>query len=307
MRPVFIGGCSRSGTTLLGSMLGAHSDALCTPESQFKTEAFREHDPLSPNADLAAAFTWLRHHRRFRFWGLPASPADAKLDDGYRGLLEWIVGRYGDSVGKHESTVWVDHTPNNLERGRALLSVFPEARFVHIVRDGRAVAASVLPLDWGPNTIREAATWWASKLAFGLAAESHLASDQIIRVRYEDLLHHPARELERLCEALDMPFEERMIDATGFQAPSYTTTQHELVGQLPNASRADRWRTQLSDRDIEIFEARAQDLLVYLGYEPVVGGTARDATRGELWRFALINLVRKGILNKLRKRRRRKA
>jgi Sulfotransferase family len=72
-------------------------------------------------------------------------------------------------TGKEEADWWVDHTPTNLRFARLLTAWFPEARFIHIVRDpGRA--ASVMPLNWGPNTITEAALFWKRRMALALTS-----------------------------------------------------------------------------------------------------------------------------------------
>lgn len=171
MRPIFIGGCERSGTTLLGAMLGSHSSCLCVPEMKFKTEMLEFADNGVNNAvDPAYALEKLAHRSNFKIWGLSlgqiAAPGKALAG---RELVEWTVAAYGQKVGKTDPTIWIDHTPANIKYAWTLFQAFPDAYMVHLIRDGRAVAASLLPLDWGPNEIDSAAHYWAEALAYGLA------------------------------------------------------------------------------------------------------------------------------------------
>jgi hypothetical protein len=150
-----------------------------------------------------------------------------------------------------------------------LKRLFPEARYIHIVRDGRAVCASIKPLDWGPNNAYTASRHWAQRLQEGLAVE--VAEDtNCLRVHYEDLLDDPAGTLRRLCEYIDMPFEAGMLAGGGLQLPEFTTGQHSLVGRPLDPTRADRWRRLLSHQEVRDFESYplAYTLLNQMGYTP---------------------------------------
>lgn len=302
MRPVFIGGCDRSGTTLLGAMLGAHSECLCVPESQFKIDVLRSLERVQPEVDLPSAFNMIKNHWRFKLWELDIdlSPAVEKAIEGsYPGLIKWIINRYGEKVGKPDSSIWVDHTPTNLKYAATLASIFHEAKFLHIVRDGRAVAASVIPLDWGPNTIINAAHWWVEKVAYGLSAESFLGKGQVIRLRYEDLVREPTPTLKRVCSLLDINYQSEMLKGSGFKVPRFTSAQHALVGNPPDSSRVEAWQKELSSREVEIFESLTGDSLYLLGYKLKYGLKARGPTKiervisaaRELWRRQFVNRI----------------
>ena len=98
--------------------------------------------------------------------------------------------------------------------------------FLHIVRDGRAVAASWIPLTWGPNTVVGAARQWMMHMAGGLAAEQSLPSAQVRSVRYETLVSEPDAVMGERCARLDLPFRAAMTEGKGFQVPAYTRNQH---------------------------------------------------------------------------------
>lgn len=282
MRPVFIGGCARSGTTMLGSMLGAHSTCLVLPESQFILDLLRS--PLAEPFDAEAVGARLVEHFRFKTWGVDIRPpegAEAVAIASYRELIEWFVARYGALVERPERERWIEHSPWNTQFAPTLFDLFPEARLIHLVRDGRAVAASIMRVEWGPNEIHFAAPWWAHRLAFGLAAESHYGPERARRVRYEDLVLDPEGTLRDLCEFLGLEFEPAMLAADGLRVPDYTSGWHKLVGSKPDPARLEAWRRDLTPRQIEIFESITGELSTYLGYPLDYGLTARPITRRE--------------------------
>ncbi|MFN2432180.1 MAG: sulfotransferase [Gemmatimonadota bacterium] len=285
MKAVFIGGCPRSGTTMLGAMLGAHPACVCVPEMPFKIELLRECSWAGggpPRSEIAAA---LQRHWRYRFWNvdledLPETGHGA-APERYRLTLESLVRGYAAAVGKPQADVWVDHTPGNTRYAHTLFERFETAKMIHLVRDGRGVAASVLPLDWGPNSILHAAAWWPKNLAYGLAAEARWSEARVRRVRFEDLLVDSEAPLRSLCDFLELDFVPEMRNPTGFRVPRYTAAHHALIGGEPQRGRAEAWRQTLTAREIEIFEGLTGDLLGYLGYERLFGVAAAAPTRTE--------------------------
>jgi hypothetical protein len=183
--------------------------------------------------------------------------------------------------------VWVDQTPSNFRRALTMLRMFPDARFIHIVRDGRGVAASILPLDWGPNDILHAAEYWMAHCAPGLATESQLGSNRVMRVRYEDLLTQPEPTLRRLSSFAGLEYEPAMAQGASYSPTPYHERQHRLVGQPPDRSRASSWNRTLTPRQIELFESVAGEFLEMLGYRPQYGIRARAAGISEVIRLNL--------------------
>lgn len=306
MRPVFVGGCPRSGTTLLGALLGAHSRAVCVPEVHFKLDLLHDlgwEEPV-PVEQVARR---LDRSWRYAVWGMSTSPQVLRAEttggkgEGitYRQAMEGIVRAYATEVEQEHSEVWIDHTPGNVRHTRKLLDQFPDAKFIHLVRDGRAVTASVLPLDWGPNSVFEARSWWPTYLAHGLAAELRYPQ-RVIRISYEALLGRPHRVLVKLCEFLDLESEPHMGSVTNFRVPRFTRGQHVLVTRPPDPSRIDAWKTALSPRQIELLEASVGDLLESLDYPLVFGGRAAGASAWE----ALTDQL-SGLLSRERNRVRR--
>lgn len=297
-RQIFVGGCGRSGTTLLGSILGSHSRCVCPPESHFKTTPLRAGLWKDDSVDLQAALELIRIHWRFKLWELEIDPEQAP-QSSYVDLLHWLVRAYAQAHNLM-GNIWVDHTPENINYAPVLLHLFPNAQVVHLIRDGRAVANSIMPLDWGPNTVIKAAVWWKGIVEQGLALEEAFSSDRIVRVRYEDLVFEPEQTLARLCDALGLEYEPAMLTASGFHPPGYTTQQHVMIGSGPDPSRAERWKRTLTPRQVEIFESLAGDLLRDLGYALQCGEGAKPPTSGEKVKARITEVWRGTVWNRLR-------
>jgi len=307
MKLVFIGGAHRSGTTMLGSMLGAHRSCLCIPESQFKISAYEKMRRKKQDGTLRAVFAMIRNDVRFKFWGLNVGPDIPDDISSYQELLLWLIRKYSEKAKKPKAAICVDHTPLNIRYADTLFHLFPDAKMIHLVRDGRAVSASIMPLDWGPNTIDKAASSWTKKIQLGLKAESSYGSERVKKVRYEDVVLDPEKTMKDICLFLDITYEPEMIQGSGFLVPAYTAKQHHLVGRGPVADRVEAWKNSLSRREIEIFESIAGQYLLQLGYAVHFGATARKITFLEKIIFMLKHRYRKRFANRFRRRRRVKA
>jgi hypothetical protein len=304
VQPVFIGGCGRSGTTMLGAMLGTHPHCLTTPEASFFFVPYRRHWATGKQLDRVGALERIVAHWSFKIWNVEIDRTRLLEDSrSYPELLLGIVGAYGQKVDKPEPRVWVDHAPGNVKYSSLLFEMFPEAKLIHMVRDGRATAASVMDLDWGPNNVASAAKWWVSFVSRGLAAES-MYGPRVKRVRYESLVARPERTLEEVCGFVGLDFRPEMVGGTGFAVPHFTSKQHALVGRTPDRERLGAWRKALTPREIEVFESIAADLLAGLGYEQLHGWQARRLTSTEKVKFVMHELYRRNVVNRTRLRRR---
>lgn len=316
LRPIFVGGCERSGTTLFASMLGGSPEVVAVPESQFLLRALRFCDAF----DLRRR--WERDFR-LALWGLDRECVGEALSgvDGrehgvasreevvsraYRSLVEeCFVNSVAEQGG--EAGWFLDHTPENVEHYPALAKAFPEACFVHLVRDGRAVVNSVMTRPWGPNTPIRGASWWLGKLGHGLAAESGLAGDRIRRVHYEDLVSDEEATMAAVCEWLGIPFTGAITYGDGIVPNSYTSEQHSLVGGRVESRRASGWRQEMGKRDVEIIEAMVWDVLACLGYDLQYGECAQPATRRERLGQLAVESARSHGYDRWRQRRRIRA
>jgi len=308
MRPVFIGGCGRSGTTLLGSMLGGHSRCLTIPEAQFIYEGIKFYENKNKlNIDEAKEIlNFIENHWRFKIWGLRINKSDIclKASNSYSEIINKIINQYGKEVNKSNFDLWINHTPENIRYIDTLMKLFPDAKFIHLVRDGRAVYNSWLSTDWGPNTAIKAAHSWLESISFGLAAESFLGESLIKRIRYEDLILNSEKTIKDICDFLNIDYQEDMLEGKGFKVPSYTICQHKLVGKKPDKSRLYSWKNKLSTRDVEIFEYITGECLLYLGYDLIGGINPKPLTNFERIQSIVLEIFKGQIVNRFKRKRR---
>ena len=270
--PFFVVGVDRSGTTLLRLVLD-RGDVAIPPESMFLADfAPVRRDGGLDDADAAAAFmrrVWT--HPRVRAWNLPGNPPQVPLglthEQAYRFAVEAPFRAYALAQGKDR---WADKTPYYLGQLDELDAVWPEARFVVLVRDGRDVALSLLGLPFGPNNVWAAARFWARGIRRGRDAAERYA-DRTITVRYEDLCADPKAVADRLCSFLGLRFEDDMLAIEETDPAKLDRDKTAWFTGLRagiNASAVGRWRTELSPRDQALFAALAGPELEAAGYEP---------------------------------------
>lgn len=267
LQPVFIVGAQRSGTTMLGSILGSHPDILCLPEGQFIADLAPA--DTGPPCSPAAIIDRIEKHWRFKVWELELAGDRPGSDTPhtYRAAVEWLTQKYGEAIGKPDCGFWIDHHPGQIGCLAKLLKVFPNAKVIHIVRDVRAVAASILPLDWGPNNAYGVGQFWIQRIASGMSARAFLPPTQYTWLRYEDIVRYPDQKTRRLCHFLGLPYNEQISGNEGLRVPGFTRHQHQLVGKPPDPARIDDWRNKLTEQQVRTLEYVTGDLLPYLGYE----------------------------------------
>jgi hypothetical protein len=187
----------------------------------------------------------------------------------------------------HEKPRWGDKTPVYVESiaqiGAALGG---QARFVHLIRDGRDVAVSrgarAVKRGREATPAREEAETWKRRIE-GARAEAHEV-EHYLELRYEDLIADTKRVLRQICEFIDLEYDPAMLDyheraserlselsdlpgKGGKVRPgSERIAAHALTSEPPRADRVERWRTELSPEGIAAYEEAAGDLLAELGY-----------------------------------------
>jgi hypothetical protein len=265
-RPVFVIGCPRSGTSLLFELL-------------------RRHPALASLRGEGHVLWSTYQHPRFKGWASDRAVA-GDIRPGERQFLYSAIARI---AGPRR---FLDKTPKNVMRLPYLGELFPDATFVLLSRDGRAVVSSLIEgwevrqspvyrlpqrLDleeyrgrlwsfvlpprwraWASTSLRQvAALQFASSYDLMLADRSGVDADRIVELRFEDLVARPLVEVGRVLERLELPFSDEVRDmASNLEAN---------VVQSNSPPRPDKWR----ERAAEILSVRSQiePTMLRLGYE----------------------------------------
>lgn len=271
---MLVGGTGRSGTSILGRLIGHHSAFAFVPmEIRFHTETGGLADLLE------GAVSRGRFERRMRgkwFYreredgrprGLHKIVDEPTLDaalrrfaDEYRTdqrvaagrLVRAILDPFAEEAGK---AAWVETTPAALARAGTLATVLPDARWVNIVRDGRDVACSVARRPWGPATPEEGLGWWADRLRAADTGAQTVPDAQLHVVRFEDLLvRHRDAEYARLLRFLGVDDEPALRRYFDDEMP-------------PDRARVGRWRRDVPSSEQADFDRAYRTLLEKLAGE----------------------------------------
>lgn len=279
MPPFFVVGSARSGTTLLRVILNAHPEVAVPPESRFVTELWTG----AAEVDVSEFLARLTGHRQFQGWSLSVDEVAAEFAGlarvGYRGAIEATYHAYTKAQGK---TRWGDKTPRYVLSIPFLSELFPESRFVHLVRDGRNVALSYAGMPFGPKTAPKVAALWSKRVLAGVRDGRPLGEDRYREVRYEDLVSEPESHVRKLCTFLDLPFVEAMMDYTekGREITFDKASTYNPHVFEPPQTGVRSWETEMPNGQVKLFEAIAGEVLQMFGYPrryPALGPATKVA------------------------------
>lgn len=274
----FIVGSARSGTTLLRMMLNAHPRVAVPPESRFVVELYTGSDEVV----VADFLRSLEAHKRWSTWGVPiTSVADQLGGKQSAPYAEALEACYRAFAATRDKNLYGDKTPRYVEHIELLHRLWPQARFVHLVRDGREVALSYADVPFGPKTVAKAARLWATRVDKGVAAGRALPEDLYLELRYEDLLADTEERARALSSFLGFDFDPAMLEnAKRPQADVLERAARYNPHVLQEIGRTRSWSEQMPKSQVEVFEAVAGRTLSALGYErrfPRPGRSARVA------------------------------
>jgi hypothetical protein len=264
--PFFIVGSARSGTTLLRLMLNAHPEVAVPPESRFIAELWAGYDEVEVDGLLSK----LDANDHFQTWDLPIAAVKYELDDKtfapYAEVMEAAYQAYAHAHGKRR---WGDKTPRYVRHISLLAALWPDARFIHLIRDGRDVALSYADVPFGPKNAATAAKLWSGRVRAGLRDGRALGGKRYMEINYEDLVEDAEGETKDLCEFLELDFDPGMLDypegAEEVVLPRATMYNPHVT--KPPEPKLRSWKESMPDDQVEIFEAVAGDVLSELGYE----------------------------------------
>ncbi|NOY53030.1 MAG: sulfotransferase [Deltaproteobacteria bacterium] len=253
--PIFIIGCPRSGTTLLARMLEPTSYGKPV-ESHFITKYYKQlsqYGDLSQWKNFNALLTSILRERPVQQWNL-----NIDLEKFYRGMEEF---HYSEIVNKlcllraktRGRAAWGDKTPNYLFDLDILDQLFPDAKYIYIVRDGRDVALSILQKPWGPNNIYCCAEYWEKcNNKHKTVLDKLTKNRQLYPVKYENLIHDPNKIIASIYDFLCEPYDSGKITP--------------LIAHV-NKENCNRWKTIMTPHQVRIFESIAEKTLNRFGYE----------------------------------------
>ena len=286
----FIVGVGRSGTTLLRMMLDAHPDLTIPPETHFLNPLIQASGKLRFNPRTATKAIVNDERRRWNDFGLEEADLLAAFEqvkpfntsDAMRAFYELYAAR-------HDKSRWGDKTPDYIRKMRKLQKTLPEARFIHVIRDGRDAGLSqnarIAKRGKDPVPPREMARRWRKRII-----KSRIDAEEVehyMEVRYEDMISDTEGVLRRICEHIDLPYDPAMLryhetaegrlqEMAGAlpakkgrpeREAGERIEAHALTTKPPDADRVAVWKREMTPEENAEFENAAGYLLDDLGYE----------------------------------------
>ncbi len=279
----FIVGAGRSGTTLLRLMLDAHPKMAVPPETHFYPGLFQltgEGDELREafHRTVTTANTWNDFHLDARLFHEGLQPIEPfSVADGLRCFYAMYAHRFGKDR-------WGEKTPFYGRFILAIQNILPEARFIHLIRDGRDVALSIKDLWFSPgHDVETLAADWAWKIRE--TRQQAQACKHYLEVRYEDLVQDTTNALKKICTFIELPYDpsmeeyyrraaerlDELSDRVVFNDKVGVRKEHRLAifastQRPPMKDRIGSWRTLMTRDEQRAFEAVAGAMLRDLGY-----------------------------------------
>jgi hypothetical protein len=283
---LFIVGCPRSGTTLLQRLLDGHAQLAITPETHWIPRWFRgkQSKGIAPDGRVSKKLLRkLAAHPRFAELGV--TPRKKHLRGGDAGRVSYarFVSSLFDLYGKRQGKLLVgDKTPGYAREVSTLHALWPDAKIVHMIRDGRDVVLSILNWErarnwkpgegtarfqmWADDALLTSALWWEWHVRLAGEAGRSLGPALYHEVRYEALVDDPAGECRALCDFLGVPADDALVRKYEERARSNSRCA-EKHPWMPITRGLRDWRTQMPPTEVERFEAAAGGLVEELGYQ----------------------------------------
>lgn len=274
---VFVVGSARSGTSLLASILQNSPDyASYHAETKLLDGCEQKYGALAKEASRKRFLQdWLKS-RQYKRSGLSRDEATDLVNSSrsYIALLSAYMNRVADKQGCDR---WIDSTPDNSYHLDAVARAYPNAKVIHMIRDGRAVALSLAKLGWsgvGTDSFDKALLYAALKWQGSVVkvrGSSGRLQDRYLEVRYEDFVHSPEDKIRQICGFLQVPVIDDLVINDDASKNLYSTLHtpntpfSDLAAGISTAA-AERWKTALTQDQIHSLEIYIGSTLQDLGY-----------------------------------------
>jgi hypothetical protein len=276
-RPFFILSAGRSGSTLLRAILMQHPTVSIPPESfvlgrvvkRFQQDYSRLDWRLCARLVASEFATGVD----FQYWNIPLDKfiqQAEKIPTDKRNLAFLVDQLYQFYASHHkpEATRWGDKSTNNILFIDAVLKVYPQARFIHLIRDGRDVVASRLARGWHTD-VNLACDMWLKLVGHGLDTPIRDHEGSFLEVRYEELVSEAEVVVPQIADFLGLSFVPEMLQPQKIVHTLGDADRaiHEHLNEPISPAHIGKWRQILSPADQLVVQERLGAVLISLGYD----------------------------------------
>jgi hypothetical protein len=309
----FVVGRARSGTTWLRSILNAHPEILCRGEGRFFERSFRRRDFEQwrlENIPPSSLYGAILESKYLRAWiDRSVWTGDGDVDKHLADLTRLAIDHFlAQRLSETNKRIVGDKTPFvSAEFVEEIGAIYPEARVIHIIRDGRDVVVSTMHHMWNypkneggiydlepeelgkrdayrggslvppaeslftKERLIQIAMSWSTEVGRVIEDGPALLGSNYTEVRYEHLLERPVEDVRRLLEFLGTDGSEeaatRCVEKASFERGSSRKRGQEDSSSRSRKGIAGDWKNVFTEEDKRGFKEVAGDLLIELGYE----------------------------------------
>lgn len=304
--PVFIVGAPRSGTTLMQYMLRSlPALSLPTGESHFFIPLYlnaAEYGDLSKPDNVRRVLEYMeRKSAEFLYTDLHGLEFDIDkltndfVAEGRVNMRDIITGVFERNATGEGKSRWGDKTPYYVLHIPKLLDWWPDAQIIHIVRDGRDVALSMLARrnDLRVFNTYQVAEQWVQYVETGHSDGQSLAQDQYLELHYEDVVSDQKSALQTICAFLGEEYSDKFLNykKAGNAGKTPLRLKPDIASKTPllhkpvQKDNVNKWKDIMTRWDVRVFESVAADCLLSFGYTTVTSGKRLPLPLRALYRW----------------------
>ncbi len=276
----FIVGRPRSGTTLLRTLFDAHPNVNIPSESQFIIDLYPKYGKITnwTEKTIISFYNDLLTQWLFDTWAMDYQELKANLlkckgENTYSTITKVVYSQYVSFFKKDKILFFGDKNPGYTIYTKRLLKIFPEAKFIHIVRDYRDNFVSIKNVDFelpAPALVVQKWKYFFNKFN----KDSEIKPDAYYVLKYEDLVTDPELQLKKLCKFLELKYDNKVLnfyekkeEALKTYSPKFMHKYQSSLMQKINTNKIGVWKTQLSPWQIRLMDATVGKTGSEAGYE----------------------------------------
>ncbi|MDB5255499.1 MAG: sulfotransferase superfamily protein [Chitinophagaceae bacterium] len=271
--PVFILSAGRSGSTLLRKILLRSGHVSIPPETHSLipdlTFLYLKHGNTSWEKLIDVLIDDIKNKSYFNYWEMSVTTEDVfYLKHNVPHCLESVISFFYQKYSKAyhpNATVWGDKTPFLIYHTDVLNTLFPNARFIFITRDGRDVIES-----FTKNNIYQDIPYLCRRWIYSLKERDRLKKKKpksVHLLQYEELVNDPVKEVEKICNFLSIPFHTSYLDNSWVHMGDDEQVHFSNTKLKVHVNNVGKWKKSLSLPEQEEIEKAIGLLLKKNGYE----------------------------------------
>ena len=282
--PLFILGNNRSGTSLLRLILTCHDNVIIPPESHFLLWLNDKYKNWNPTDGFNFFLKDLYAATKFETWQIPEKELKSYLivtkPQNYAELVASVYLFYGQLLNK-DIKLWGDKNSLWVEKLNTIKKLYPHAKYIHIIRDGRDVATSYLQLNKKnnnskyypnlPGKIDQIAKVWSKNVSELIKFFTQMQDETFLEVKYENLILDHKNEIEKILNFLKLPLSEKVFsyykinDEKNYEPKEFMNWKQKL-NHPPDELNIKKYRQILSPEEITLFNSIAKKELQHYEY-----------------------------------------